>query len=211
MNDHPVAALGPAMVDHSSVGRDETAAETGRGLQGHVVRHPNEVDLRMIDRHKLRERSPVGEPGLELSVTHLVFTPSAGLTLAARADERSRDPVTEVPSLYPRADLGDHAGKFMARNQGSGHGENIHAVGEGRGRPHSGRVELYRCRSTACWVSSRVVKASRGHRFSPPSSHRCSHMRLYLQHPGRTKTVARQQTRLTGPPPMSGLLGPGWN
>jgi hypothetical protein len=104
------------VVDHSSVGGGETAAETGRGLEGHVVRHPNEVDLRMIDGHKFCERSPVGEPGLELSVTHLVFAPSAGLALAARADERSRDPVTEVPSLYPRADLGDHAGEFMARD-----------------------------------------------------------------------------------------------
>src|SRR5665647_3119553 len=95
VNDHPVAALDPAMVDHSSVGGGETAAETGRGLEGHVVRHTNEVDLRMIDGHKFCERSPVGEPGLELSVTHLVFAPSAGLALAARADERGRDPVTE--------------------------------------------------------------------------------------------------------------------
>jgi hypothetical protein len=70
----------------------------------------------MVDGHKFRERSPVGEPGLELSVTHLLFAPPAGLALAARADERSRDPVTEVPSLYPRADLGDHAGEFMARD-----------------------------------------------------------------------------------------------
>jgi len=70
----------------------------------------------MIDGHKFCERSPVGEPGLELSVTHLVFAPSAGLALAARADERSRDPVTGVPSPYPRADLGDHAGEFMARD-----------------------------------------------------------------------------------------------
>lgn len=98
------------------------------------------------------------------------------------------------------------AGRVVTRASG-GHGEKIHAAGEGRGHPHSGRAGLYRCGSTACWVSSRVVKANRGHRFSPPSSQRCSHMCLYIQHPGRAKTVARQQTRLTGPPPMSGVLG----
>src|SRR5450756_1479808 len=104
------------MVDHSSVGGGETAAEAGRGLEGHVVRYPNADDLRMIDGHKFCERSPVGDPGLELSVTHLVFAPSAALSLAARAGERSCDTVTEEPSLYPRADLGDHAGEFMARD-----------------------------------------------------------------------------------------------
>ena len=102
-----------------------------------------------------------------------------------------------------------HGGQTHAHAQDSGHGEKIHAAREGRGRPLSGRAGLYRCRSTACWVSSRVVKASRGRRFSPPSSQRCSHMRLYLQHPGRAKTVARQQTRLTGPPPMSRVLESG--
>jgi hypothetical protein len=76
--------------------------------------------------------------------------------------------------------------------QDSGHGEKIHTAREGHRHPHSGRAGFYRCRSTACWVSSRVVKANRGHRFSPPSSQRCSHMRLYIQHPGRAKTVARQ-------------------
>jgi hypothetical protein len=114
-------------------------------------------------------------------------------------------------SLSPFASLRGHCGCHALtssrwRIQDSGHGEKIHAAGEGRGHPHSGRAGLYRCRSTACWVSSRVVKANRGHRFSPPSSQRCSHMRLYIQHPGRAKTVARQQTRLTGPPPMSGVL-----
>jgi hypothetical protein len=91
----------PSHGGHGSVGGGETAAETGRGLEGHVGRHPNEVDLPMIDGRKFCQRSPVDETGLGLSVTHLVFAPPAGLALAAYADERSRDPVTEVPSLYP--------------------------------------------------------------------------------------------------------------
>jgi hypothetical protein len=70
----------------------------------------------MIDGHKLCERSPVGKPGLELSVAHLVLASSAGLALAARADERSSNPVTDLPSLYPRSDLGDHARELVARD-----------------------------------------------------------------------------------------------
>lgn len=80
------------MVDHRLVSRGEAAAETGRGLEGHVVRHTHEVDLRMIDRHKLRERPPMGEPRLGLSVAYLLFAPTAGVALAARAGERHRDP-----------------------------------------------------------------------------------------------------------------------
>ena len=87
---------------------------------------------------------------------------------------------------------GHDRNNFSSERQDSGHGEKIHAAREGHRHPHSGRAGFYRCRSTACWVSSRVVKANRGHRFSPPSSQRCSHMRLYIQHPGRAKTVARQ-------------------
>jgi hypothetical protein len=53
---------------------------------------------------------------LELSVAYLVFASPAGVALAARTDERHRDPVTKVPSPDPRADLGDHAGKLVARD-----------------------------------------------------------------------------------------------
>jgi hypothetical protein len=57
---------------------------------------------------------------------------------------------------------------------------------------------LHRCRSTACKVSSRAVKASRGHRLRRLNSQRCSHVTPYFQPPGCAKTVARQQTWLTG-------------
>jgi hypothetical protein len=72
----------------------------------------------MIDGHKLCKRSPVGEPGLELSVAHLLLAPSTGLALAARAHEGNGDPVTDMPSLDSRADAGDHAGELMARDVG---------------------------------------------------------------------------------------------
>jgi hypothetical protein len=91
----------PCHGGHDSVGGGETEAETGCGLEGHVGRHPNEVDPPMIDGRKFCQRSPVDETGLELSVTPLVVAAPVGLALAACADERSRDPVTEVPSLYP--------------------------------------------------------------------------------------------------------------
>ena len=63
----------------------------------------------------------------------------------------------------------------------------------------SGRAGLYRCRSTACWVSSRVVKARRGIDF-----HRQAHSVVLTfgcsSNIRDARKPLRQQTWLTGPP-----------
>ena len=146
---------------------------------------------------------------------------SATFTLVVR-DEETRTPGkcgndpsasrAETHQLHrlprPRKDVDTAmvSSEIRHRLQNSGHGENIHAIGAGRGHRHSCRTELYRCRSTACRITNRIVKASRGHRLHRPSSQHCSHVALHLQHSICAKTVARHQTWLTSEPPMPRVL-----
>jgi hypothetical protein len=80
---------------------------------------------------------------------------------------------------------------FQAGIQNSRHGEKNHAIATGRGHRCSGWAGLYRRRSTACRLISRVVNADAGNEFIAPSSQHPSHMPLHLERPGGAETVAR--------------------
>ncbi len=110
------AGLHAALRHDRAIGGREPASECRRGHEVELVRQRDQVDVGLGDRHELGERAPMREPGLLLVVAHLLVAGKALLAPAARADERHRHAVADLPRRDLGADLLDHPGQLVAGN-----------------------------------------------------------------------------------------------
>jgi hypothetical protein len=116
VHGHAAARLRPALVRYRAVSGGEAAAETRRGVEVERVRQPHPVDVGNVDDDQLGERPPMREPRLLLVVAHLLLAAKAGRASTARADERRRDPIAELPTADLASGLRDDAGELVARD-----------------------------------------------------------------------------------------------
>ena len=116
VHGHPLSWADSALVDHAPKARDEPATEAGGGGERHVIGEPHHVEVCIVDRHELSERTPVGEARLKLVVAHLLV---AAVTLRARAapaNERDGYPIAGLPLRHVRTNGFDDSGKLVPGN-----------------------------------------------------------------------------------------------
>jgi len=87
---HPVGRFGAPQLSDGTVRGSEPATETGRHIERHLVRQPDQVYLGTVDRYQLGERPPMREAWLGLSLAHLPVAAQTGRALARRRKRTAR-------------------------------------------------------------------------------------------------------------------------
>ncbi len=110
----PAAGQSDAVPQHRPVGRREAAAERRCCRRRQPLGHPDQVDLGVVERHQLREGTPMGRAGLELRVADLLVPDGALRAAPAGAHERRGHPVAHLPA----ADVRGRAPRSGRRTRG---------------------------------------------------------------------------------------------
>ena len=110
---HPFPGLDLRHLHDRPEGRGVAAAERGGGGQVELLRDGDEVDVGGVEGDELRERAPVGEPGLGLARADLLLAGRALGAGPAGVHERHGHPVADAPAPHARADRGHRAGQLV--------------------------------------------------------------------------------------------------
>ena len=118
VNRQPLAAGNPTMNGDRAKCRGKPATQCRRGDESHSIRQPHQVRVSSADHDLFGERAGSGETGLVLLRADLGIARNAVFAPATALHEGSGHPLAHPETIYRRADLGNDAGKLMARYLG---------------------------------------------------------------------------------------------
>jgi hypothetical protein len=113
VNSHPLSGGGFALIYYRTKGRCKPATQTDSRSEIQRLRQAQKIRIGVMNRHKLRERSPVCETRLKLIIANLLIPRCALRAGATAAYERHRHAIAAFPLSHVFANRRDNSGQFM--------------------------------------------------------------------------------------------------
>src|SRR6185503_5264614 len=112
----PLPLADSCLIHYRAEGRCEAAAERRGCREAQLIRQPNHIVIRAVNRDVFGERSPMCEARLELMIADLLISRATRPAQAARAHERNGDAIADVAAGDELPFGRNHARKLMTRH-----------------------------------------------------------------------------------------------
>jgi hypothetical protein len=93
----PLSSRNPSLIDYRAKRGSETTSQTGCDIEVQQIRQTNQIQICAMDGDILRKGSPVRKAWLILVLADLLIAAMALRAIAAPADKRNSDPITDPP------------------------------------------------------------------------------------------------------------------